>query len=529
MLIPLWDRPYNSRMPWVTYGLIGVNLGLFFYTFLGIGILDYIHDTIPRFGLVAAGLRPHMLVSHMFLHGGWGHVAGNMFFLGFFGVNLEKKLGGFLFLALYLASGLSAGCLQLAWVHLTGYGVDVPMVGASGAVFGVLGLYTTLLGDREVRLLVPRIRTSGFKYIPFGWTDTYLAAYWFGLVYFVGNVLDGLLIERLTGVAHWAHVGGFLGGAGLGIFLHRVVGFEGFPEEDGPSGPRFEDEDFEELGYIPEAAATGADRAGRTRPIHRRAGRAGVLRTPVREREAREGVQTRMMLPGVADLAVVLLYEGRIDEGVLAAARAAAGGDHGSRRGRWARMGVLNRTLRHGGARAVVDSLARSGHPAVAVPAMRLLPLPDPHLVARFEMGPEHLGLVDPEGRIEVFRPRRLLLLTAGRTEARPESPYFLDLFTDPPLSRWRVNRSNFDFRTAGLHRKRSDHERFGALIGQFLARYPDLPIATSALDLVRGRHPRGYTFHGIEELEHYNDWVLQILGLERQRDEATAGSGSRA
>jgi membrane associated rhomboid family serine protease len=141
----------------------------------------------------------------MFLHGSWLHLIGNMWFLYLFGNNIEDSMGHARFVVFYLLSGLAAALVQVALQPAS----VVPMVGASGAISGVMGGYL---------VLYPRVRVFAFVPIGFFLWSTALPA-WTMLLYWVGiqavSGLFGLFAEQRGGVAFWAHVGGFVAGVVL--------------------------------------------------------------------------------------------------------------------------------------------------------------------------------------------------------------------------------------------------------------------------------------------------------------------------
>jgi rhomboid family protein len=142
----------------------------------------------------------HLLTS-MFLHGSWMHLIGNMWFLWLFGDNVEDSMTRPRFAAFYLLCGLAAAAAQIA----TSPASNVPMVGASGAISGVMGAYL---------VLYPRVRVYALVPIGFFLTSIALPA-WVMLLYWIGlQVLSGLLASGASGggVAFWAHVGGFVAG-----------------------------------------------------------------------------------------------------------------------------------------------------------------------------------------------------------------------------------------------------------------------------------------------------------------------------
>jgi membrane associated rhomboid family serine protease len=216
-MIPLWDSQPHKRAPVVTVLLILVNAGVFGHEVMlslqGGGALEAF---LTRYALVSSRLlagwgdREQWLTlgSHMFLHGGWAHVAGNCWFLWVFGNNVECKLGHARYLGFYLASGLAAAALQIA-VEPSG---SVPMVGASGAISGVLGAYFILLPTAWIVTLVPWI-------VPVVPVPAFVfLLLWFALqaVNGYGAVSDGT--AGAGGVAWWAHAGGFVAGVCLTLW-----------------------------------------------------------------------------------------------------------------------------------------------------------------------------------------------------------------------------------------------------------------------------------------------------------------------
>jgi membrane associated rhomboid family serine protease len=144
------------------------------------------------------------VISHMFLHGSWAHLVGNLWFLWIFGGNVEDSMGHARFLGFYLLCGLAAAMLQILSSPLSG----VPMVGASGAIGGVMGAYI---------LLYPRVNVQLLFWFGF-YVSTYaVPAFWMLGYWFLVQVLGGLssLGAHSGGIAFWAHVGGFAAGAVL--------------------------------------------------------------------------------------------------------------------------------------------------------------------------------------------------------------------------------------------------------------------------------------------------------------------------
>ncbi len=206
-MFPIRDHNPSGRVPFVTYALILTNIGVFLAYWLTITDQNQLGWFFYTWGLVAdrtmAGGAPQTLITHMFLHGGWLHLAGNMLFLWIFGDNLEEEMGHYRFALFYLAAGLAAAALQIA----ADPAADVPMVGASGAIAGVLGGYLLLFPRARVDVLFIFVIFFRIFAIP-AWV---VLGVWFALQLFNGAV------GPADGVAYLAHVGGFIGGVVLAV------------------------------------------------------------------------------------------------------------------------------------------------------------------------------------------------------------------------------------------------------------------------------------------------------------------------
>lgn len=142
--------------------------------------------------------------THMFLHGSWMHLLGNMWFLWLFGNNIEDSMGRLRFIVFYLLCGLTAAAAQV----LTSPASTIPMVGASGAISGVMGAYLLLYPNVRVYTLVP----LGFFITSMALPAWVMLGYWFVIQFISGLVSFG---GDMGGVAFWAHVGGFVAGIAL--------------------------------------------------------------------------------------------------------------------------------------------------------------------------------------------------------------------------------------------------------------------------------------------------------------------------
>ncbi len=212
--LPLYDDNPIQRPPVATYALIGMCIGAFLWQ-LGqpAKVVALQYGMIPAVLFGYRALSPQLaaippwatIFTSMFLHGGWFHLGGNMLFLWIFGNNVEDLLGRARYLLLYLGSGVAAALLQA----LSAKHSPIPMIGASGAIAGVLGAYL---------VIYPRANVHCFVWIViFFWIVTVPAWILLGL-WFAMQLLSGLAASPAApGVAFWAHVGGF--GGGIILFL----------------------------------------------------------------------------------------------------------------------------------------------------------------------------------------------------------------------------------------------------------------------------------------------------------------------
>lgn len=218
-MIPLQDLNPTRRRPLFTYGLIALNVLIFLWE--QTLSPDQLQRAILDISVVPANLTadPFSLeslldsVRSMFLHGGWAHLGGNMLYLYLFGDNIEDRFGRPLYLLFYLLCGFVAIFAQL----LTDPTSTIPLVGASGAIAGVLGCYLVLFPGVRVRGIIP----LGFFSRAAEWPAWGVLALWFVLQLFSG--LMSLGVETSGGVAFFAHIGGFVAGAALGWLFMLLV------------------------------------------------------------------------------------------------------------------------------------------------------------------------------------------------------------------------------------------------------------------------------------------------------------------
>lgn len=244
MFLPIGDTPNPPGRPYVNYTLIGLNVAVF----LGISLplmlarpdlndpllMEYLRAVGARGSIPVQAILQHVsaydlftfrygfrpahpslltLFTSLFLHGGWLHIIGNMLFLWIFGDNVEYRLGRVGYLVTYLGTGVFASLFFALFVP----GSQVPLIGASGAISGVLGCYF---------LWYPRNKVRTFLFFfPFFLGTYYIPARWvLGFFLLVDNLLPFLMTGgQGSGVAHGAHIGGFLAGIGVAWLIDRFA------------------------------------------------------------------------------------------------------------------------------------------------------------------------------------------------------------------------------------------------------------------------------------------------------------------
>lgn len=214
-MIPLSDSIRSHRTPWVTYGLLVLNIAIFVGSAV-FGLADY-NKVIQTYGLIPFRLVRSFdleaisdLITSMFLHGSLLHLGSNMLYLWIFGDNVEDALGPVGYIAFYLIGGLFAGGAHV----LANPTSNIPTVGASGAIAAVLGAYLVLYPASRVRTLIPLGFLVRIAFLP----AALVLGLWFVLQLFEGFLTFGASADA-GGVAIWAHVGGFL----IGVILAKLI------------------------------------------------------------------------------------------------------------------------------------------------------------------------------------------------------------------------------------------------------------------------------------------------------------------
>jgi membrane associated rhomboid family serine protease len=224
-MFPIRDDNPQILKPYATIAIIAVNVAVWIFA-QGLGTEPLLSGSVCRLGLIPgellqtvdAGTRfqvgPGMFcvlgdssswytaITSMFSHGGWFHIIGNMWFLWIFGDNVEDSMGHGRFIIFYLLCGLAAAAVQIAVNPESA----IPMVGASGAIGGVMGAYVLLFPRVHVHMLI----ILGFFITRFAVPAIFMLGYWFLVQLLSGFSTIG---AQGGGVAFWAHIGGFVAGA----------------------------------------------------------------------------------------------------------------------------------------------------------------------------------------------------------------------------------------------------------------------------------------------------------------------------
>jgi membrane associated rhomboid family serine protease len=209
-MIPLRDVIPSRTTPYITVTIIALNAIAWLYE------VSLPHETLNEFltiyGVVPAYFSAPTLITSMFLHGSWSHVIGNMWYLWIFGDNVEDRVGHGRFIAFYLLCGIAAALGQIAIDPAS----QLPTIGASGAIAGVMGAYFVLYPHSRVLTLIPWIFLQVVE-LP----ALVLLGFWFLMQLFsAGTVAVTAASHGSGGVAFAAHVAGFVAGVG-GVFLFR--------------------------------------------------------------------------------------------------------------------------------------------------------------------------------------------------------------------------------------------------------------------------------------------------------------------
>ena len=211
-MLPIGDDDTSRRtVPLVTYTLVALNILFFFVEQSGGDAFVGKWAFVPRRFLANPSGDVPTLFTSMFMHAGWVHLGGNMLYLWIFGDNVEDRFGHIKFIIFYLLCGLAATFAQLAFST----GSNVPNLGASGAIAGVLGAYILMFPQGKVKVLMGR----GVVPMP----ALVVIGLWIVLQFFsgIGSIAN---TAETGGVAYMAHIGGFIAGFGLTFLFRRSRG-----------------------------------------------------------------------------------------------------------------------------------------------------------------------------------------------------------------------------------------------------------------------------------------------------------------
>lgn len=212
-MIPIKDHNPSGKFPFFTYFLLSLNIIVFIYIFLMpeemLSVFLQKYALIPV--LIIQGKNWHAFFTSLFLHGSFGHIIGNMLFLNIFGDNLEDKLGKLRYLIFYFLCGILASLSQIIIYPSS----QIPNIGASGAIAGLMGGYLVLFPHHKIDILYS---------FGFGLRKTTVPAFFILFYWLLAQIFSGLgslsyAAYDSGGVAFFAHIGGFL----AGYFLVKIL------------------------------------------------------------------------------------------------------------------------------------------------------------------------------------------------------------------------------------------------------------------------------------------------------------------
>lgn len=212
IIIPIGDINPRTRVPFVNYTILVLNIGIFFMLYFS---SDY-GETVQQFGLIPLHPQPVTFITSLFLHGGVLHLLGNMLFLWICGDNVEDRLGHIGYLLLYLAAGIIAAFTHIKMTNMP----EIPCIGASGAISGVLGAYVVLFPTSKIKFWYLFWFYLIFRSGTFTLTSVWALGFWFGEQLLLGYLT---LSNNAVGVAYWAHIGGF----GFGLIMVGLLRLTG--------------------------------------------------------------------------------------------------------------------------------------------------------------------------------------------------------------------------------------------------------------------------------------------------------------
>ncbi len=224
-MIPIRDRNPSNTFPYVTVGIIVVNVFMFL---VELSLETKLDDFLINYGVVPRKIVDHVLMhdslsltsffplfSSLFLHGGFVHLIGNMWYLWVFGDNIEDELGHFKYLCFYVLCGIIASLVHVCLNSNS----EIPCIGASGAIAGVLGAYTIRFPYARVVTILPLLFIWQILELP----AIVVLGFWF-IIQFFNGAASIAASASAGGVAWWAHIGGFISGLCIFYLLVRIFG-----------------------------------------------------------------------------------------------------------------------------------------------------------------------------------------------------------------------------------------------------------------------------------------------------------------
>lgn len=462
IFFPVDRLKYNNRFPWANTALIAIN-GLVFFAITIPFAKDY-DELVQHWGFTPRNFEYVTMLTCMFLHGGISHILTNMLVLLIVGNNVERRLGTGLYLASYLATGI-AGTLFFASFH---WDSTVPLLGASGAVSGAIGMYMVFF---------PRWKVDFIYGVPFLWNGyVKVSSYLLIGIYMASQVLQWVLIKN-SGIAFEAHIGGFFAGVGVALIFRKVGVRESFI-----------------LRSEFEATTEEFMVSGKTGPMSTRL----IYGLP---RDATVDLIAKKHIPIAPDqIPDGIFLKPNQREALLAQCAAT--------------RGLYFRGLDAADGRRLADHL-RNRHQIgmMVVPSSEFQELPPAVTPRDAWFGPGEAQFILPGGQLFLRLYSDFRLVCAGRIRSAPgESLNLIQIVGSNPFQRYVLNEKILKFDLA------RSYGSTGATLQSLAANAVDsekIPFVNkSMMELAQGRMSEKTTFADLAEFDSYVLWVLNVATL---------------
>ncbi len=509
MILPIGDVPRTAKTPYVNYTFIAANIFVFLFLQPHLSNVDP-KDFFDKWAFTPADFTSnalkyaYTLFTSMFLHGDFEHLFGNMLFLWIVGRSVEERLGRGGYFAFYIGAGLVAGLAH----YFSDVGSAIPTLGASGAISGAMGAYFVLCARKKIKI--------------FYWLWFYLGVFLLPARLALGFwILKDILLALITtvsdyytNVALWAHVGGALFGIGLIFLLMKMKVVTPHLGYSGGGGGSYRP--FSRGGRRAQthsAAENPYARYSRDRNLFNQFG--AQDRAPTPGFGAQPAVEAAFSEVGPQTFAVIALkpWRGNHEAVIDVVARALGVPFSSASMMLKGRSGILAEGIDEGTAKAMAESLGAVGTPALAVPKVRLIDLPDASGIDRIVGRDTGLTLYcDDSGLDKRFRDVFLIIGGRVKSSEKPGArPVVVDIYVYEPWARFRIAEGVSVGPQSQLPNIRS-------MISQITRCAAGIPINRGVKLLLDGGDWTSMTFDTMEEFDRYSYWLLQVVNIKNRK-----------